>query len=398
VYGDWLHAPDAPTILVLGHFDVQPAGDATAWTTPPFEPTIRDGRIFARGATDDKGNMLQPILAVEAFLKCGGVLPLNIKFLLEGEEEILSPDMPAFLRKHKERYACDLVVSADGWQWSETESDLRLGLRGVCSLEVTVNGPSRELHSGLHGGAVANPIGGLMKMLTSIHDANGRVQVPGFQDAVRELRASERAAIAAVPFDEEAYMHLLGVSELAGETGYTTRERIGARPTVEFNGISGGWQGPGVKTAIPSRASATITCRLVPDQHPQRIAELVKAHLEACVPKGLTATVEILPNSSHPYRVAVDNVAIRAAREVLLEMYGSEPYYTLSGGSIPILPLFQTELGASTVVFGFGLPDERMHGPDENLNIRNFKRGQEAYIRLIDHLGSQQFGGGRLNA
>ncbi|MGD9944795.1 MAG: dipeptidase [Burkholderiaceae bacterium] len=386
VYADWLHAPGAPTVLVYGHFDVQPAPPSQAWTSPPFEPAIRDGRVYARGATDDKGNLLVPILAIEAMLAERGSLPVNIKFLLEGEEEILSPDMPAFVRAHRERFACDLVVSADGWQWSESEGDLRVGLRGVCALEVTAYGPRQDLHSGSHGGAVANPLHGLVAALAKLHDDAGRILVPGFYEDVRELDAEERQALAAVPFDEGAYRARLGVTELVGEPGYSTRERIGARPTIEINGIVGGHDGPGVRTVVPAHATAKLTCRLVPDQQPTIVAECVRRFLLAQCPPGLRFEVSVLPNSAEPYGMPADHPGNRAARNVLIGLHGREPYYTRSGGSIPILALFKRELRAYTVIFGFGLPDEGMHGPDEFLRLSSFRLGQGAYVALLDQL------------
>lgn len=386
VYADWLHAPGAPNILIYGHFDVQPVDPVEAWTHPPFEPTVVDGRIYARGASDDKGNMLAPIVAVEALLKTSKSLPVNVKFLFEGQEEILSPDLPAFVAAHREQLACDLVVSADGWQWSESEADLRLGLRGLCALEVEVAGPATDLHSGLYGGAVANPLQTLTKLLSSLHDDRGRVAVPGFYDEVRELAPDERRWLAAIPFDEAAFCLRAGIKEPFGEPGFTVRERIGARPTLEINGVSGGYAGPGVKTVIPARAGAKITCRLVPDQVPEEVAAKVCKFLENNVFPGVDVSVRVLPNGGRPYAVPADHPAVRAARDVLVGLYGREPYYTRSGGSIPILDLFRRELGAFTVIFGFGLPDENFHAPDEFLRLDGFRRGQRAYALLLDQI------------
>ncbi|MFC7400617.1 dipeptidase [Chelatococcus sp. GCM10030263] len=386
VYADWLKVPGAPTVLIYGHFDVQPADPVEAWTRPPFAPTVVGGRIYARGASDDKGNMFAPILALEALLRTRGRLPVNVKLLFEGQEEILSPDLPVFVAEHRERLACDMAFSADGWQWSETEGDLRMGLRGICALEITVHGPKADLHSGVHGGAVANPIHALAALMAGLRDADGRVAVPDFYREVRALSEEERRLIAAVPFDEAKYRVQVGVEELAGETGFTPRERIGARPTLEINGISGGYVGAGVKTVLPSTASAKITCRLVPDQDPAVIAARVRDHLVKQAPRGVRVEVEILPNAGHPYLIPMDHPANRAARDVLVELYGREPYYTRSGGSIPILDLFRRELGVYTVVFGFGLPDENFHGPDEFLRLSSFRLGQLAYGLLIDRI------------
>ncbi|CAH1649099.1 dipeptidase [Chelatococcus asaccharovorans] len=386
VYGDWLGAPGQPTVLIYGHFDVQPVDPVEAWTDPPFSPTIRDGRIYARGASDDKGNMLAPILALEALLKTHGRLPVNVKVLFEGQEEILSPDLPDFVALHRTRLACDMAISADGWQWSATEADLRVGLRGICALEVVAQGPATDLHAGLYGGAVANPVHALVALLASIHDASGRVTIPGFYDDVRAPSDDERRRLAAIPFDEARYRRAIGVSALAGEAGFTTRERIGIRPTFEINGITGGYTGPGVKTIIPSSARAAVTCRLVPDQAPETVALAVKRHLESQRLNGIEITVNILPNAASPYLIPMDHPANRAARDVLVTLYGREPYYTRSGGSIPILDLFRRELDAYTVIYGFGLPDENFHAPDEFLRLDNFRRGQEAYALLLEQI------------
>ncbi|WP_321943841.1 dipeptidase [Paraburkholderia tropica] len=383
VYGAWLGAPGAPTVLIYGHFDVQPAEGQPGWLGAPFEPAIRDGRIYARGATDDKGNMLAPIVAIETLLRCDGRLPVNVKFLFEGEEEILSPDLPAFIEAHRELLACDCVLSADGWQWSESEADLRLSLRGVCALDVKVTGSCRDLHSGSYGGAVANPVRGLVSILGSLHDADGRIAVPGFLDAVREFSANERARLARIPLDDAAFRNRAGVPEVAGEAGYSTLERIGMRPTIEINGIVGGHTGEGVRTIIPASAQAKLTCRLVPDQEPETIAHLLKTHIEAQSLPGLAVSAEILPNAASPYAIDYDHPVNLAAREVLYELYGREPYYTRSGGSIPILALFQRVLGVSTVIFGFGLPDENMHGPNEYLRLSGFRLGQRAYVDVL---------------
>ncbi|CAH1687876.1 Acetylornithine deacetylase/succinyl-diaminopimelate desuccinylase-like protein [Hyphomicrobiales bacterium] len=391
VYGDWLDAPGQPTVLIYGHFDVQPVDPVEAWIDPPFSPVIRDGRIYARGASDDKGNMLAPILGLEALLNTRGRLPVNVKVLFEGQEEILSPDLPEFVARHRTRLACDMAISADGWQWSETEADLRVGLRGICALEVVARGPATDLHAGLYGGAVANPVQGLAALLASIRDASGRITIPGFYDDVRTISEEERRQLAAIPFDEASYRGAIGVDALAGEEGFTTRERIGMRPTFEINGISGGYTGLGVKTIIPASARAVITCRLVPDQTPDTVALAVKQHLESQQPAGLDIAVTILPNAARPYLIPTDHPANRAARDVLIEIYGREPYYTRSGGSIPILDLFRQELGAYTVIFGFGLPDENFHAPNEFLRLHNFRRGQEAYVRILDRIA--QFSG-----
>lgn len=387
VYAEWLHAEEgAPTILIYGHFDVQPAGDEALWSHPPFEPWIADGRLYGRGATDDKGNMLVPVLTIEALLRTQGRLPVNVKLLFEGQEEILSPDLPGFICQHKARLNCDLAVSADGWQWSETEADLRTGLRGLCALEIEVSGPRQELHSGSYGGALANPIHALASLIAGLHDENGQVAVPGFYQQVQAVNRAERQALAAIPFSESTFLARSGAPALSGESGYSTLERIGLRPTLEVNGITGGYDGPGVKTIIPARASAKITCRLVPNQQPEQIAHCVAEALRQRAPAGITLTVTVLPNAAHPYRMPLDHPGNLAASRVLRRLYGREPYYTKSGGSIAVLSLIEQELGVGTVIFGFGLPDEQFHSPNEFFRLEQFARGQMAWGQLLEEL------------
>ncbi|MGB5986805.1 MAG: dipeptidase, partial [Desulfobacterales bacterium] len=275
VYGQWLHAPGKPTVLIYGHFDVQPVDPLKLWSDPPFEPVVREDRIYARGASDDKGNLYIPICAVEAILKTSGKLPLNVKFLLEGQEEIGSPHLPAFVEDHKSLLTCDLILSADGGQFSEEQPALVMGLRGLCALQVDLKGPAVDVHSGTYGGTFLNPIQGLIRLLETLHAPDGRVRVAGFYESVRERSAEERARIAQVPYDAGEYQGKLGVKALFGEEGYSTQERRWIRPTLEFNGIWGGFQEEGIKTVIPSEAHAKFSCRLVPDQTPDEIREKV---------------------------------------------------------------------------------------------------------------------------
>jgi acetylornithine deacetylase/succinyl-diaminopimelate desuccinylase-like protein len=388
VTGHWLHAGDgAPTILVYGHFDTQPVDPLAEWTSPPFDPVVKDGRIYARGASDDKGNMLVPILSLEAMLRSAGRLPVNVKCFFEGQEEIGSPQLPAFLARERERFACDLVVSADGGQWSESHPNLLLGFKGLAASELHVRGPNQDLHSGLYGGAVQNPIHALVRILDSMRGSDGRIAVEGFYDTVRDLTSEERAAIARVPADDERTMQRLGVSALFGEPGFSTREREWARPTLEVNGIWGGFQGDGTKTVIPREAHAKITCRLVPDQEPAAVNRLLAEHVRRHTPPGAAAELVPLASQAEPYSIAADHWGHRAASTVLREEYGVEPYLTRTGGSIPVLSLFRRELGADTVVFAFALPDERFHAPDEFFRLRSFERGQRAWCRLLEELG-----------
>jgi acetylornithine deacetylase/succinyl-diaminopimelate desuccinylase-like protein len=387
VTADWLHAgAGAPTVLVYGHFDVQPVDPVAEWTSPPFEPVIKDGRIYARGASDDKGNMLAPILSLEAMLATSKRLPVNVKCFFEGQEEIGSPQLPEFLMKERERFSCDVVVSADGGQWSESHGELLLAMKGLAASELHVMGPNQDLHSGIHGGGVQNPIHALVRLLDSMRSPDGRITVDGFYDAVRPLDAAERAQIARIPKDDDRYAGRLGLSALFGEPGWTTRERQWARPTLELNGIWGGFQGEGAKTVIPREAHAKITCRLVPDQEPEEINRLLAEHVRRHTPPGVEVRFVPSASNAHAYAVAADHWAHRAIIAVLREEYGTEPYHTRSGGSIPVCSLFRRALGADTVIFGFALPDERFHAPDEFFRLASFERGQRAWCRLFEEL------------
>lgn len=386
VYGDWLHAPGKPTVMIYGHFDVQPVDPIHLWDSPPFEPTIKDGCVYARGSNDDKGNMLVPILAVEALLRSEGKLPVNLKFFFEGQEEIGSPTLPPFVKKNKKKFACDMVISADGGQWSDDQPELAVGLRGLCAIQINVTGPNRDVHSGMYGGAIQNPIHALVRLLDSMRSPDGTVLVEGFYDDVRVLSAEERKQIARIPYNEKEYKAALDLNGLFGEPGYTTRERIWARPTLELNGIWGGFQGAGTKTVIPSEAHAKITCRLVADQEPAKIVKLLQAHIKKHTPPGARITVEVRESASDPYLMAADHPGNQAARDVHLELYGKEPYYARSGGTIPVCGLFYKNLGAYTVNFGFALPDERQHSPNEFYRLHNFARGQKAYCLLLQRL------------
>jgi len=386
VYGNWLHAGDKPTILIYGHFDTQPVDPVDLWTNPPFEPVVRNGRIYGRGASDDKGCMLAPILAVEALLKTEDALPVNIKFIFEGQEEIGSPQLPEFLAAQRERFACDLVISADGLQWAEDQPALLLGLKGLTAVQIDVKGPKGDLHSGLHGGGVQNPIHALARLLDSMRSPEGKILVEGFYDDVIELSEADRARIAEVPHDDEKYKADLDIPATFGEPGYATLERLWARPTLEVNGIWGGFQGDGTKTVIPSEAHAKITCRLVADQNPAKIADLLRAHVAKHAPPDVNVTTTRLPGNADPYLIPADHPGNQAARVVLEKLYGTTPYYTRLGGSIPVCPLFLKELGAYTVNFAFSLEDENLHAPDEFFRLSSFERGQKGYCMLLHQL------------
>ncbi|RRR68928.1 MAG: dipeptidase [Candidatus Viridilinea halotolerans] len=387
VYADWLHAPGKPTVLIYGHFDVQPVDPVELWTHPPFAPHVEDGCVYARGASDDKGNMLVPILALEALLQSTGRLPVNVKVFFEGQEEIGSPQLGAFLPQHKERFACDLVLNADGGQMSLTEPIILVGLRGICGLQIDVKGPVMDLHSGMYGGIIMNPIHALVMLLASMRAHDGVITVEGFYDQVRPLSAEDRTKIAAVPFDAEATKKDLQVPALFGEAGFSPVEANWARPTLEVNGIWGGFQDAGTKTVLPSAAHAKITCRLVADQDPDQIVALLRAHIERHTPPGVTVSLQVLDSHAYPYLAPADFQGNQVVREVLRELYGREPYEVRTGGSIPVCTLFAQHLGVYTASFGFGLPDERIHSPDEFFRLESFRKGQGAYCLLLERLG-----------
>lgn len=387
VYGEWLNAPGKPTVLIYGHFDTQPVDPPELWETPPFEPALRNDRIYARGASDDKGNMFLPIAACEALLKTSGALPLNVKFFFEGQEEIGSPQLPEFLKRNREFLACDLVLSADGGQLKEDQPCLAMSSRGLASVFLDIKGPEHDLHSGTYGGTIANPIHALARILDSLHDKEGRVVINGFYDDVRPLSEDERKEIAEVPFDRETYLAGIGAPDLFGEPGYSTWERAWCRPTLEVNGVYGGFQGAGVKTVLPSTAHAKISCRLVADQDPERITRLVAEHIERESPPGVTVTATRAENGAVPYRIPRDSAGLVVAASVLEDLYGKPPLRVGMGGTIPVNGIFLRELKASTIVFGFGLPDERQHSPNEFFRLSGFDRGQRAYAMILERLG-----------
>ena len=383
VYGDWLHAGDRPTVMIYGHFDVQPVDPLDLWSHPPFEPVIKEGRIYARGASDDKGNMLVPILAVEALLKTTGRLPVNVKLFFEGQEEIGSPQLAQFVADHRERLSCDAVLSADGGQWGEDQPELVTGRRGLCALQIDVRGAAHDVHSGTYGGTFLNPIHALAAILASMHDSEGRVRVEGFYDDVRAFSESEREAFRAIPYDEADYIQKLGVPALFGEPGFSTYERSWIRPTLEVNGIWGGFQDEGIKTVIPSQAHAKISCRLVPDQDPDRVLEQVTAHIQRHAPRGVDVTVQPIPGGAWPCEVSLDHPANRAVEKVLRELYGKAPYITRMGGTIPVCGMFARFLSAPMISLAFGLKDEGIHAPDEFFRLSSFRRGQKAYCMAL---------------
>jgi acetylornithine deacetylase/succinyl-diaminopimelate desuccinylase-like protein len=379
VLGGWLEASGAPTILVYGHYDVQPPGDEADWETPPFEPSIRDGRIYARGATDDKGPVLVALKVAEAFLEEDGALPLNVRFLIEGEEEIGSPSLPAFVREHADELAADLVVSADGAMWRASEPSIPIAAKGLLALDVVVTGPATDLHSGRHGGAVQNPLHALAQILAGLHDPDGTVAVPGFYDSVAPLSRADREALAQVPFDEDAYRAEVGVPELHGEPGFTTLERLWTRPTLEVNGVEGG----GPFTVIARRASAHITSRLVPDQEPAAIFEAVAEHVRASCPPGVEVAVTARPGGVPAYTIPADHAAVEAALSALGTVYPDrEPLLVRIGGTLPAAALFEELLGVKTLLFSFSTADEQLHAPNEFFRLSRLEEGLRAWSEL----------------
>ena len=388
VYGEWLHAPGKPTVLIYGHFDVMPPGPLHLWTSPPFAPEVRDGRLFGRGASDDKGNMLIPILAAGAVLKTAGGLPLNLKFLFEGQEELGSPHMGEFVAAQRNLLACDLVINADSGQRSEEQPMQTLSTRGICGLEFALLGPRADVHSGLHGGAIQNPLHAIAELIASFHDRTGKIAVAGFYDDVLEPSDAERAALAAEPWDEEDERAQLGIPAFYGEPGYTPRERATIRPTLEINGLWGGYTGQGPMTVIPREARAKISCRLVANQDPKRVLDGVIAHIAAHTPPGVTAEITPFANLARAYHLPAEYSANALVGDLLAELYGRNPVPSPTGGSVPILAFFHESLGVYSVGFGFGLPDEGIHGPDEFFRLSSFVRGQHAYVHLLGRLAT----------
>jgi acetylornithine deacetylase/succinyl-diaminopimelate desuccinylase-like protein len=389
VYAEWLGAPGKPTVLVYGHYDVQPPDPFEKWQSPPFTPDLRDGRLYARGVSDDKGPMLIPIKVAQAFFAVAGALPINIKCMFEGEEEIGSPSLDGFIEQNKTLLAADFVLSADGAMWRVDLSSLTVASRGLAGLEITLTGASKDLHSGRHGGAVANPLHAMAQLVATLHEPNGRVAVAGFYDAVRELTPAERADITALPFDDREYLAQVGAPATFGEEGYTTLERQWTRPTLEVNGMWGGYEGPGSKTVIPTEAHAKITCRLVPDQDPREIVALVTQHLVARVPSGTRLTIAPGDHGARAYCIPSDHFALHAADAALTAVYGVRPLRVRMGGTVPISELFERHMGLDTVFFSFSTADEDFHAPNEFFRVHRLHEGLQAWARCWEILGAR---------
>ncbi len=388
VYAEWLGAPGKPTVLVYGHYDVQPPEPLEPWLTPPFEPTIRDGNLYARGATDDKGQMFTHLKAAEAWLKTAGKLPVNVKFLIEGEEEIGGANLEEYVAANPARLACDYAVISDTSQFAPGMPAITYGLKGLAYFEIQVQGPNRDLHSGTYGGAVANPLNALATILASLRGPDGKVRVAGFYDAVKPLEAWERAEFAKLPFSEDAFLADLAAPELVGEEGYTTLERKWARPTCDVHGLFGGYSGPGPKTVLPCKAGAKFSFRLVPDQDPRTIGELVRAHLRKVAPPGVT--VELITHQGAPaVLVNVDTPGVRAAVRAIETGFGTRPVFIREGGSIPVVGLLKQHLKVDTLLLGWGQNDDNLHGPNEKLSLADFHKGIRASAHLLQELASE---------
>src|SRR6478672_2126044 len=386
VYGDWLGAAGAPTILFYGHYDVQPVDPIELWQSPPFEATLRDGEIYARGSADDKGQVFMHFKAIEAHLKQQGRLPVNIRVILEGEEEVGSTNLDDFVSAHKADLGADVVVISDSPMFARGIPSICYGLRGLVYFQIDLRGSNTDLHSGSFGGAVANPAFVLAQMLAQMKDRGGRIKIPGFYDDVVDLQEAERKEWASLPYNERQYKKDFGIPKVFGESGYTTLERTWARPTFEVNGLLSGFTGEGAKTVLPAVAMAKVSMRLVPNQDPDKIAKLFEAYVQDIAPK----TVEVKVTRMHggkPWMTSFDNLYVQAAGRAIEQGFGRSPIFTREGGSIPVVATFQEELGLPSVLFGVGLPDENAHAPNEKLDVSNFHNGIIASAFLYEEIG-----------
>lgn len=383
VYGEKIVDASKPTVLVYGHYDVQPADPYELWTSPPFEPVIKDEKIYARGSADDKGQFFMHVKAFEAMMATDS-LPCNVKFMIEGEEEVGSDNLGTFVAANRDKLKADVILISDTAMIANDVPSIDTGLRGLSYVEVEVTGPNRDLHSGVYGGAVANPINALAKMIASLHDENGHITIPDFYDDVIELSAEERAMLEAAPFELEEYKSDLQIEDVQGEAGYTTRERASIRPTLDCNGIWGGYIGEGAKTVLPSKAYAKISMRLVPNQDWNKITELFSKHFLSIAPKSVKVTVTP-HHGGQPYLTPLESAAYKAAEAALAESFGKKPVPTRGGGSIPIVALFEKELGLKTVLMGFGLDSDSIHSPNEHYGLFNFYKGIETIPLFFKH-------------
>jgi acetylornithine deacetylase/succinyl-diaminopimelate desuccinylase-like protein len=386
VYGDLIHQPGAPTVLVYGHYDVQPADPLELWESGPFEPQVRGDLLYGRGASDMKGQVLATFHAIESLMKGGAELPVNVKFLLEGEEEIGSKNLEPFLQKHASRFKADISLNPDAGMMGENMPTITYGLRGLAYFEIHVMGPKADLHSGLYGGTVHNPAQVLAELIAKMHDKNGKITLPGFYDKVRPISKKERADFARLPNDEAHYLAETGVPALWGENKFLPAERTGARPTLEVNGLLSGWTGPGSKTVLPARAMAKISCRLVPDQTPAEVEEQMVRFMEQNAPPTVTWEVKKLTGS--PYAIAdLKNQGVKAMNDAMQAAWGVRPFYRREGGSIGAVAMLQQICGVESVLVGMGLPGDNVHSPNEHLHLPTWHKGIESFIHFFNNLG-----------
>lgn len=385
VYAEYCPHEDKPTVLIYGHYDVQPSDPDELWNSPAFEPTVRDGNIYARGSSDDKGQSYTHIKAVEAFRKSGTELPVNVKFILEGEEEIGSPSLIPFIEEHKDLLSCDMVLISDTAMFAEDQPSITYGLRGLAYMEVEVVGPNRDLHSGVYGGAVENPVNVLCEIIAKLKDENGVIQIPGFYDKVIALTKADRDAYKQLPFDEEEYKKSLDIEAVHGEKGYSILERASARPTLDVNGIWGGYTKEGAKTVLPSKANAKISMRLVPDQDPKEIAEIFTKHIQSLAPDTVTVKVSE-HHGGQPSVTDLDFYGLKAGAQAFEDIYNKEVLFSREGGSIPIVSDFKRVLGVESILMGFGLTSDAIHSPNEKFAIKDFHRGIKTSARFLEIL------------
>lgn len=385
VYADWLHAEGKPTVLIYGHYDVQPADPLDLWESPPFEPEVRADKLYARGATDDKGQLFIHVKALELLMKENGELPVNIKFCIEGEEEMASPNLPPFIEQNTEKLACDAVLISDTSFIAKGQPAICTSLRGALAMELKVTTANTDLHSGVYGGGVPNAVHNLVRILDSLHDHDGKVSVEGFYDGVPDITDELRHEVAAIPFDEERTKKELGLDSLFGEKGFTFQEQTGIRPTLEVNGLSGGFYSEGFKTIVPSEANAKISCRLVGEQNPQHVYEKIVQHIETHKPVGTRVEMTQFIKAS-PVSLYSRDPMIQKAADAYESVYGVRPLFPKEGGSIPIVEVFSRVIDVPVVMMGFGLPSENLHAPNEHFHLENFTKGIETVCQYLKSL------------
>lgn len=385
VYGEWLDAPGMPTVLYYGHYDVQPVDPLNLWHSGPFEPVIKDGYIYARGSSDDKGQVFMNFKSVEAHMKINGKLPVNVKYIIEGEEEVGSNNLDKFIESHTDLLKADIVLISDTSFYADEMPSIAYGLRGICYMEVEMIGPNRDLHSGVYGGAVANPVNELATLIAKLKDKNGKITIPGFYDKVRPLTKKERDAYKRLPFKRKEYLAELGIKDTFGEKGYSILEQVSGRPTLDCNGIWGGYQGEGVKTVLPSKAGAKISMRLVPNQTPETIAKLFEKYVKKLCPKTMQITIKA-SYGAYPAITDITTKEITAAANALEKVFKKKPLFAREGGSIPVVATFEKLLGLKSVLMGFGLDSDAIHSPNEHFKLANFHRGIKSTALFFDEL------------